>query len=193
MQLVHQIELYQPEEANLSAYPLLYMYDKLSRTNIPERTSSSELCWLSRVELGDVRMLKELPEWLQLVPENVYPMTSHVLEELKGKLEEVRYGEDDVIITIKGRPVTYAYTQQILDLIYYYGTDYPLISLFMCWPERLQTNSGPLTCMKPDGLAYFPSGQRNIFRNCLISFKKQGWIMKQRKGYSVSDFAEEVM
>ncbi|MCA1012685.1 RQC-minor-2 family DNA-binding protein [Halobacillus halophilus] len=193
MQLVHQIELYQPEEANLSAYPLLYMYDKLSRTNVPERTSSSELCWLSRVELDDVRMLKELPDWLQLVPENVYPMTSHVLEELKGKLEEVRYGEDDVIITIKGRPVTYAYTQQILDLIYYYGTDYPAHILVHVLAGKATNKLRTLNLHETRWFGLLSEWPEKHIQKLFNQLQKQGWIMKQRKGYSVSDFAEEVM
>ncbi|SEH48018.1 RQC domain-containing protein [Halobacillus karajensis] len=191
--IIHQIERYQRKSEDKKTYPLLYMYDKLSRTHIAEQTCNSELLWLAEVRLDDVRMLKELRHWQKIVPENVYPMTSHVLEELKSKLEEVRYEENDVIITIKGRPLTYAETQQILDLIYYYGTAHPAHTLVQVLAGKATHKLRQLRLHETRWFGLLSSWPEKHIQKLFNQLKKQGWLMKQQKGYSISDYAEEVM
>ncbi|KHE70795.1 RQC-minor-2 family DNA-binding protein [Halobacillus sp. BBL2006] len=193
LQVVQQIEKYQQKPLNLSAFPLLHMYRQLRKTKVPERCSNSELLWLSAVKLEHVKVFKELPDWLKLVPENVYPMTSHVLEELRSKLEEVRYGEEDVIITIKGRPLTYGTVQQILDLIHYYGTDYPVHTLVQMLAGKATNKLRTLHLHETRWFGLLSEWPEKHIQKLFNQLEKQGWLMKQQKGYSVSDFAEEVM
>ncbi|WP_226581668.1 RQC-minor-2 family DNA-binding protein [Halobacillus litoralis] len=191
--IIKQIERYQRKQEELTSYPLLYMYDKLSRTYIPERKDGSELLWLSKVQMDDVRVLKELAEWQTIVPEHVYPITSHVLEELKVKLEEVRYHDDDVIITVKGRSLTYAYTQQILDFIYYYGTDYPVHTLVQMLAGKATNKLRSLYLHETRWFGLLSNWPEKHIQKLFTQLEKQGWLMKQQKGYSISDDAEEVM
>lgn len=193
LQVIHLIEKYQRKEEDLKSYPLLYMYDKLTRTNIPEPKVDSELIWLSGVQMDDVRMFKELREWKKIVPEHVYPMTSHVLEELKNKLEEVRYAEDDIIITVKGRPLTYATAQQILDLIHYYGTDYPAHTLVQMLAGKATNKLRKLHLHETRWFGLLSTWPEKHIQKLFNQLEKQGWLQKQQKGYSISDFAEEVM
>ncbi|QAS53184.1 RQC-minor-2 family DNA-binding protein [Halobacillus litoralis] len=193
LEVIHQIERYQRKEENLKLYPLLYMYDKMSRTQIPDQSSKSELLWLSRVVMDDVRMFKELREWKKVVPEHVYPITRHVLEELKSKLEEVRYGDDDIIITVKGRPLTYAYTQQILDLIYYYGSDYPAHTLVQMLAGKATNKLRTLHLHETRWFGLLSNWPEKHIQKLFNQLEKQGWLMKQQRGYSISDYAEEVM
>ncbi|MGR9048355.1 RQC-minor-2 family DNA-binding protein [Halobacillus faecis] len=193
LDVVKQIQRYQRKTEGVESHPLLYMYDKLNRSRIPERTAESELIWLSGIELEDVRMLKELRDWQKIVPENVYPMTSHVLEELKNKLSEVRYEENDVIITVKGRSLTYAETQQVLDLIYYYGTDYPAHTLVQVLAGKATNKLRQLHLHETRWFGILSSWPEKHIQKLFNQLEKQGWLMKQQKGYSISDYAEEVM
>ncbi|WJE15519.1 RQC-minor-2 family DNA-binding protein [Halobacillus sp. ACCC02827] len=193
LQVFKQIERYQRKQEHLTSYPLLDMYDKLSRTYIPDCLESSELLWMSEVELHDIRILKQLKEWKKLVPEHVYPFTSHVLEELKVKLEEVRYADDDIILTVKGRPLTFADTQQILDLIYYYGTDHPAHTLVQVLAGKATNKLRTLQLHETRWFGQLSHWPEKHIQKIFNQLEKQGWLMKQQKGYSVSDYAEEVM
>ncbi|SFK40432.1 RQC domain-containing protein [Halobacillus dabanensis] len=193
LEVIHQIERYQRKEENLKSYPLLDMYDKLSRTHIPEQKVDSELLWLACVQMDNVKMLKELREWKKIVPEHVYPMTSHVLEQLKNKLEDVRYEENDIIITVKGRQLNYSETQQVLDLIYYYGTDYPAHTLVQVLAGKATNKLRSLKLHETRWFGLLSNWPEKHIQKLFNQLEKQGWLMKQQKGYSVSDYAEEVM
>ncbi|ARI75930.1 RQC-minor-2 family DNA-binding protein [Halobacillus mangrovi] len=193
LQIVQRIEKYQQKPLSLTEYPLLHMYRQLRQTKVPERGSRSELRWLAGVQLEHVKIFKELPEWLKLVPENVYPITSHVLEELKQKLEEVRYEEEDIIITIKGRPLTYGTVQQILDLIHYYGTDYPAHTLVQMLAGKATNKLRTLHLHETRWFGLLSEWPEKHIQKLFSQLEKKGWLMKQQKGYSISDFAEEVM
>ncbi|WP_281658890.1 RQC-minor-2 family DNA-binding protein [Halobacillus sp. Cin3] len=191
--VISRIEKYQRRKDDLSAYPLLDMYDKLSRVHIPEKRSDSELLWLAGVQLHDVRILKELNRWQKVVPEHVYPNTRHVLEELKARLEEVRYNDEDIILTIKGRSITYADTQQILDLIYYYGSEYPVHTLVQMLAGKPTNKLRSLYLHETRWFGLLSSWPEKHIQRLFTQLEKQGWLMKQQKGYAISDYAEEVM
>ncbi|UOQ45209.1 hypothetical protein MUN89_04475 [Halobacillus salinarum] len=191
--VTRQIERYKKKNSVFADYPILQMYDQLSKTELPDRKGASLLVWLAGVELCDVNMIKKLPQWLQYVPENVYPLTSHILEELYHRLEEVRYGEEDIIITIKGRPLTYAYTQQILDLVHYYGSQYPAHTLVQMLAGKPTNKLRTLHLHETRWFGLLADWPEKYIQKLFNQLEKQGWLMKQQKGYSVSDFAEEVM
>ncbi len=193
LRVTRQIERYQKKVNIFKDYPILQMYDQLSKTELPERKRASMLIWLAGVELYDVNIMKQLPLWLQYIPENVYPLTGHILEELSERLEEVRYAEEDVIITIKGRPLTYAYVQQILDLIHYYGTDYPAHTLVQMLAGKTTNKLRTLHLHETRWFGLLSDWPEKYIQKLFTQLEKQGWLMKQQKGYSVSDFAEEVM
>ncbi|MBA2175121.1 hypothetical protein H0266_09470 [Halobacillus locisalis] len=192
LEVVQLIERYQQAPVDLTQYPILDMYNKLKDVRIPSR-KPSHLLWLAGVELDDIRIFKELPKWLEVVPKQVYPMTSHLLDELNETLEEVKYDDEDVILTIKGYPLTYARTQQILDLIYYYGTDYPAHTLVQVLAGKATNKLRTLKLHETRWFGLLSDWPEKNVQKLFNQLEKQGWLMKQQKGYSVSDYAEEVM
>ncbi|MCA0971163.1 hypothetical protein LCM20_11215 [Halobacillus litoralis] len=186
------IARYEQKKMDLNDYPILYMYSKLSNIMIPER-KSSHLLWLSDVELEEVTIFKELPRWLEILPQHVYPLTHHVRDELNLKLEEVRYDDEDVILTVKGHALTYAKTQQILDLIHYYGTDYPAHTLTQVLAGKATNKLRTLKLHETRWFGLLSDWPEKHIQRLFNQLEKQGWLMKQQKGYSVSDYAEEVM
>ncbi|MCA0985339.1 hypothetical protein LCL89_14995 [Halobacillus yeomjeoni] len=193
LQVAQLISRYQQADGRFGEYPLLDMYDKLRETHIPARQSTSELIWLSSIRMDDIQVFKKLPHWLQHVPENVYPMTSHVLEELNSKLDEVRYEDSDVIITIKGRAMTYVDVQQVLDLVYYYGSDYPVHTLVQILAGKATNKLRTLKLHETRWFGLLSDWPEKYIQKLFNQLEKQGWIMKQQKGYSISEFADEVM
>ncbi|TGB02717.1 RQC-minor-2 family DNA-binding protein [Halobacillus salinus] len=189
---VQLIERYQQQRIDLQEYPVLDMYNKIKHITIPAR-KASHLLWLSDVELEDVTIFKELPKWLEVLPNQVYPLTHHVLDELQEKLEEVRYGEEDIILTVKGHSLTYAKTQQILDLIHYYGTDYPAHTLTQVLSGKATNKLRTLKLHETRWFGLLSDWPEKHVQKLFNQLEKQGWLMKQQKGYSVSDYAEEVM
>lgn len=193
LEIVHLIERYQQSRVDLQSFPVLDMYHKLQHVVIPAQTGPSLLIWLASVKLEDVHVLKELSNWLEIIPEHVYPLTNHILDELKERLEAVRYEEEDVIMTIKGHKLTYRSAQQILDLIHYYGTDYPAHTLVQVLAGKTTNKLRSLYLHETRWFGLLSDWPEKHIQKLFNQLEKQGWLMKQQKGYSVSDFAEEVM
>ncbi|RWZ58847.1 hypothetical protein EQV77_07765 [Halobacillus fulvus] len=193
LDIVKQINRYELNGVYLEDHPILNMYAQLKDVSIPSRKISSPLLWMADVQLEDVSVLKRVGEWTEEMPGNVYPLTNRMLEELKETLDDVRYGEEDVILTIKGHALTYAKVQQILDLIHYYGTEYPAHTLVQVLAGKATNKLRTLKLHETRWFGLLSDWPEKNIQKLFNQLEKQGWLMKQQRGYSVSDFAEEVM
>ncbi|WP_082232524.1 RQC-minor-2 family DNA-binding protein [Halobacillus massiliensis] len=193
LHLAKQIERLQVDKTVITAYPLLEMYEKLSNSTLPVESFPSSLIWLAQVELADVAMVKQAEKWENQLPEDLGPAVSHMLQELHEKLNEAAYQEDDIIISIKGLQLKYAAAQQMLDLIHYYGTDYPAHTLVQVLAGKSTNKIRRLHLHETRWFGLLSDWPEKHIQRLLRQLEKQGWLMKQQKGYSISEFAEEVM
>ncbi|UOQ95217.1 hypothetical protein MUO14_09965 [Halobacillus shinanisalinarum] len=192
VRVARQIEKYQ-EEHVLDSYPLLEMHDQLTCSAFPSKRSPSMLVWLSNVHLYDVGMLKQLSIWKTHMDSQVYTKAEHLLEELQVRLNEAEYTDEDIIITIKSHELSYAYVQQVLDLIHYYGTDYPAHTLVQVLAGKSTNKLRRLKLHEIRWFGLLSDWPSKHIQHLFNQLERQGWLMKQRKGYSISAFAEEVL
>ncbi|WP_173918438.1 RQC-minor-2 family DNA-binding protein [Halobacillus sp. Marseille-Q1614] len=193
LHLAKQIERLQKNENVVSTYPLLDMYEKLNHSKLPVESFPSSLIWLSQIELADVSMVKQAETWQKRVPEEIGPAVSRLLQELHERMSEAAYQDDDIIISIKGLQLSYASAQQMLDLIHYYGTDYPAHTLVQVLAGKSTNKLRRLHLHETRWFGLLSDWPEKHIQRLLRQLEKQGWLMKQQKGYSISEFAEEVM
>ncbi|MFC7062511.1 RQC-minor-2 family DNA-binding protein [Halobacillus seohaensis] len=193
MHIAQLIERYRSDEQLIYRYPLLEMYEKLSLSHLPIESFESNLVWLSQVELADVTMVKQVEGWLKNIPDELDIALDKLLAELNQRLDEVVYQEDDIIITVKGRSLDYASTQQMLDLIHYYGTDYPAHTLVQVLAGKSTNKLRRLHLHETRWFGLLSDWPEKYIQRLFNQLEKQGWLTKQQKGYSISPFAEEVM
>ncbi|MCP3027433.1 RQC-minor-2 family DNA-binding protein [Halobacillus sp. A5] len=193
LQLSEQIERYEVDEPLAASYPLLEMYKKLEASILPVDSFESNLLWLSQVELYNVTMIKQIEEWLRDLPEDMDMALDHLLEELQELLNEVTYQDDDIIITVKGRSLDYNSVQHVLDLIHYYGTQYPAHTLVQVLAGKSTNKLRRLKLHETRWFGLLEDWPEKHIQRLFNQLEKQGWLMKQQKGYSISQFAEEVM
>ncbi|MFG6147191.1 RQC-minor-2 family DNA-binding protein [Halobacillus sp. B23F22_1] len=193
LQLAEQIERYKVDEPLLDAYPLLEMHKKLSQSNLPIDSFESNLIWLSHIQLADVTMVKQVEVWLENLPEDMDMALEKLLHELKERLNEVAYQDDDIIITVKGRALDYHSVQHVLDLVHYYGTDYPAHTLVQVLAGKSTNKLRRLHLHETRWFGMLADWPEKHIQRLFNQLEKKGWLMKQQKGYSISQFAEEVM
>ncbi|MFD2923538.1 RQC-minor-2 family DNA-binding protein [Halobacillus naozhouensis] len=193
LSVARQIERYQEDAAVANAYPLLEMHHKLSCSTLPQRGSESLLIWLSRVELSDVVLFKQLLAWRNQMDDQVNAKAVDLLHQLQVRLDEAEYTEEDIIITIKGHELSYSAVQQVLDLVHYYGTDHPAHTLVQVLAGKSTNKLRRLQLHETRWFGLLAEWPPKHIQRLFNQLEKQGWLMKQRKGYSISDFAEEVM
>ncbi|WP_431802855.1 RQC-minor-2 family DNA-binding protein [Halobacillus andaensis] len=193
LQLAGQIERYQVDEPLVESYPLLVMYKKLSDSKLPIGSFESNLIWLSNVELAEVAMVKRVDGWLKTLPDDIDHALNQLIQQLKELLKEVTYQDDDIIITIKGRSLDYHSVQHVLDLIHYYGTDYPAHTLVQVLAGKSTNKLRRLKLHETRWFGLLEEWPEKHIQRLFNQLEKKGWLMKQQKGYSISQFAEEVM
>ncbi|WP_079528588.1 RQC-minor-2 family DNA-binding protein [Halobacillus hunanensis] len=193
LSVARQIERYQGDAAVADAYPLLEMHHNLSSSALPQRGSESLLLWLSRVELSDVSLLKRLFAWRNHIDDQVNAKAVALLHQLQVQLDEAEYTEEDIIITIKEHELNYSDVQQVLDLVHYYGTEHPAHTLVQVLAGKSTNKLRRLKLHETRWFGLLDEWPPKHIQRLFNQLEKQGWLMKQRKGYSISDFAEEVM
>ncbi|UOR11094.1 RQC-minor-2 family DNA-binding protein [Halobacillus amylolyticus] len=193
VRVARQIERYKEGESVLASYPLLEMHDQLTCSAFPTKRSPSVLVWLSNVHLCDVGMLKQLSIWRNHMDGQVHANADTLLKELQARLDEVEYTDEDIIIEIKGHELSYAYVQQVLDLIHYYGTDYPAHTLVQVLAGKSTNKLRRLKLHEIRWFGLLSDWPSKHIQHLFNQLERQGWLMKQRKGYSISAFAEEVL
>ncbi|MFC7319493.1 RQC-minor-2 family DNA-binding protein [Halobacillus campisalis] len=193
LQIAHLIKRYKHDEPFVTTDTILDMYEKLNHSDLPIESFESNLIWLAHIKLADVSMVKQVEGWVDNIPEDIELALDQLLQELNERLSQVVYQEDDIIITIKDRSLDYASVQQMLDLIHYYGTDYPAHTLVQVLAGKSTNKLRRLHLHETRWFGLLSDWPEKYIQRLFKQLENQGWLMKQSKGYSISQFAEEVM
>ncbi|WP_181347658.1 RQC-minor-2 family DNA-binding protein [Thalassobacillus sp. CUG 92003] len=193
LHVANWIMYYQPESDVMNQYPALMVYRELKNMTLPHNQHNNALQWLSTFEIDNMAVLTQLPNWLARLPVDLAAENRADREELVQLLELVKYQRDDVVIKVKDFPLTFEKAQMVINLVETYGDHYPTHMLVHMLSGKATHKIRSLQLHEAQTFGLLSDWPEKYIPQLLNMMEDHGWLSKQRKGYTVTSLALDML
>ncbi|MCD5322225.1 MULTISPECIES: RQC-minor-2 family DNA-binding protein [Pontibacillus] len=169
--------------------PWIDLFEAIEATHMPEGEHSSDLVWLSYVNLPSISMLKRVEEWEELLRKDVRRELERLKESLRAFLEENEMTQEEEFTRVNKHPLYWGEVEQVLQFVHDYSGIYPAHTITQVLIGKA-TNK--IRSEKLDEALQFGAmneWQEKDAMKALKSLEKQGFLRKLQKGFSLTDKA----
>ncbi|KGX92491.1 hypothetical protein N781_16505 [Pontibacillus halophilus JSM 076056 = DSM 19796] len=167
-------------------HPVEEMFRLLESSYFPKEQIQPELQSFSNIELQDVRMLNKVEEWLDLLKVGLPQLLRRYQEQLDHYFEQNRASDQLEFMVVNKQPLYWQEVESIFHLIYEEGRNSSAQLLTQVVTGKATNKIRALRLHEARQFGVLQHWLEKDVMKVLKRLEKEGWITKQKKGYTLS-------